>query len=63
MEDARADADLNVVMTDAAALVEVQGTAEGEPFGRAQLDTLLDLARQGIQELLGAQRRALAACE
>ena len=63
VEDARADADLNVVMTDATTIVEVQGTAEGEPFGRAQLDTLLDLAQQGIQELLGAQRRALAACE
>jgi ribonuclease PH len=63
IEDARADADLNVVMTDAATLVEVQGTAEGEPFARAQLDALLELAQRGIQELLEAQRRALAACE
>jgi ribonuclease PH len=62
-EDARADADLNVVMTEATAFVEVQGTAEGEPFVRAQLDALLDLAHQGIQDLLATQRLALASCE
>jgi ribonuclease PH len=62
-EDARADADLNVVMTEASAFVEIQGTAEGEPFGRTQLDTLLDLAHRGIRDLLAAQRLALASCE
>jgi ribonuclease PH len=62
-EDARADADLNVVMTEASAFVEVQGTAEGEPFGRAQLDALLDLAHQGIRDLLAAQRLALVSRE
>jgi ribonuclease PH len=62
-EDARADADLNVVMTEASAFVEVQGTAEGEPFGRAQLDALLDLAHKGIRDLLAAQRLALVSRE
>ena len=50
-EDAGAEVDCNVVMTGAGRLVEVQGTAEGEPFSRAQLDALLDLAGAGIAEL------------
>jgi len=58
-EDANADVDLNVVMTGAGGLVEVQGTAEGETFNRAQLDRLLDLASAGIQSLVAAQREAL----
>jgi len=58
-EDANADVDLNVVMTGAGGLVEVQGTAEGETFDRAQLDRLLDLASAGIQSLVAAQREAL----
>jgi len=58
-EDANADVDLNVVMTGAGGLVEVQGTAEGETFDRVQLDRLLDLASAGIQSLVAAQREAL----
>ncbi|MCA1727498.1 MAG: ribonuclease PH [Actinobacteria bacterium] len=58
-EDARAEVDLNVVMTGDGRLVEVQGTAEGEPFDRADLDALLDLAGKGIAELTEIQRRAL----
>jgi ribonuclease PH len=59
-EDARADVDFNVVMTGSGALVEVQGTAEGEPFSRSDLEALLDLAGAGIDELTGVQRRILA---
>jgi ribonuclease PH len=58
-EDVRAEVDLNVVMTGVGGLVEVQGTAEGEPFGRAELNGLLDLAEAGIAELVQAQKRAL----
>ena len=50
---------MNVVMSDAKAFVEVQGTAEHGTFDRAQLDRLLDLATAGIVELDGQQRRAL----
>ncbi len=59
-EDSRAAMDMNVVMTDAGELVEVQATAEGAPCGRAAFAGLLDLACQGIEELLEAQRAALA---
>jgi len=58
-EDVAADTDMNVVMTGDGAYVEVQGTAEAEPFDRKQLDTLLDLAATGCAELTAAQRRAL----
>jgi ribonuclease PH len=58
-EDARAGVDMNVVMTGIGSLVEVQGTAEGEPFSRAELDGLLDLAAAGIDGLVQAQKRAL----
>lgn len=60
-EDSTCDTDLNVVMTGAGGMVEVQGTAEGEPFTRAQLDRLLDVAGAGIGRLVAAQRLALAA--
>jgi ribonuclease PH len=60
-EDAGAEVDFNVVMTGAGEYVEVQGTAEGTPFGRADLDALLDLAQGGIAELTKVQRRALEA--
>jgi len=59
-EDSRCDADVNVVMTGSGNLVEVQGTAEGQAFSRRELDTLLDLAAQGIKALLRAQREVLA---
>ncbi len=59
-EDVDCDTDMNVVMTGSGGIIEVQGTAEGAPFSRAQLDELLDLADHGIRELIAAQRLALA---
>jgi ribonuclease PH len=58
-EDSDCDTDMNVVMTGTGGIVELQGTAEGEPFTRAQLEALTDLASAGIQQLIGAQRAAL----
>ena len=58
-EDARAEVDFNVVMTGAGRLVEVQGTAEGQPFTRQQLDELVDMAAEGVQQLTEFQRQAL----
>ena len=58
-EDVRASVDMNVVMTGLGGLVEVQGTAEGEPFSRSELDVLLDLAGTGISQLVREQKRAL----
>ncbi len=60
VEDSACDTDMNVVMTAAGGFVEVQGTAEGAPFTREQMDRLLALAQKGIGELVAAQRRALA---
>jgi ribonuclease PH len=60
-EDSRAQVDMNVVGTRSGALVEVQGTAEGDPFRREQLDALLDLATAGLETLFAAQARALGA--
>ncbi|HEX9269248.1 MAG TPA: ribonuclease PH [Candidatus Limnocylindria bacterium] len=59
-EDSIADADVNVVATDAGELIEVQGTAEKRPFSRADFDRVLALAMDGIAQLVEAQRRALA---
>jgi len=59
-EDAGAEVDCNIVMTGDGRLVEVQGTAEGAPFDRKQLDELLDLAAGGIAQLTEIQRTALA---
>jgi ribonuclease PH len=58
-EDVGAEVDCNVVMTGTGALVEVQGTAEGEPFSRDELDALLDLAESGIGQLTKAQHGVL----
>jgi ribonuclease PH len=58
-EDSSAQVDMNVVATESGGLVEVQGTAEGDPFPRAELDRMLDLALAGIGQLLAAQARAL----
>ncbi len=58
-EDSGADMDCNLVMTDAGEIVELQGTAEGEPVPRARLDALIDLAAGGITQLLAAQQAAL----
>ena len=59
IEDSGCDTDMNVVMTEAGHFVEVQGTAEGEAFDRAGMNRLLDLAEQGIRELVTLQKRAL----
>lgn len=58
-EDSEAEADMNVVMNEAGGLIEIQGTAEGHAFQRSELERLLDLADQGIDELLHAQRAVL----
>jgi ribonuclease PH len=59
-EDSGCDTDMNVVMTGSGGIVEVQGTAEGEPFTREQMNVLLDLATAGIHRLIAAQEGALA---
>ena len=59
VEDVSCDTDMNVVMTASGGFVEVQGTAEGAPFTRAEMDALLALADKGIRELVAAQRRSL----
>jgi ribonuclease PH len=59
-EDSNCDTDMNVVMTGRGGIVEVQGTAEGEPFTREQMTRLLDLATAGIGELIVQQKMALA---
>ena len=59
-EDSGCDTDMNVVMTGSGGIVEVQGTAEGEPFTREQMNVLLDLATAGINRLITAQEGALA---
>ena len=60
-EDSRAEVDLNVVMNAEGEYIEVQGTAEGQPFPRARLDELLDVASSGIADVLVCQRQALCA--
>ena len=59
-EDSACDTDMNVVMTANGGIIEVQGTAEGAPFSRAELDALLALAEQGIGDIVQAQKSALA---
>jgi ribonuclease PH len=58
-EDSASDTDMNVVMTGSGGLIEVQGTAEGAPFSRKEMEAMLDLAQKGIGELIAAQRAAL----
>jgi len=58
-EDSQCETDMSVVMTGSGGLVEVQATAEGAPFSRAQLDSMVDLAAAGIGQLIAAQRAAL----
>ena len=60
-EDSAAGTDMNVVMAGDGGLIELQGTAEGQPFSRAEMDRLLDLAAAGVGEILVAQRAALSA--
>ena len=59
-EDSNAETDMNVVMNDAGDFIEVQGTAEGHPFRRDEMDAMLDLAQGGIARLVAAQREALS---
>ncbi|QLB20982.1 ribonuclease PH [Vespertiliibacter pulmonis] len=59
VEDSNAETDMNVVMVEDGRLVEIQGTAEGEPFSHSELLTLLELAKGGISQLIDAQRQAL----
>ena len=61
VEDSSSDTDMNVVMTGSGAFVEIQGTAEGDPFTRDDLNRLLDLAEKGNKELAEAQNEALKA--
>ena len=58
-EDSACETDMNIVMTGGGGIVELQGTAEGRPFSRAQLDAMVDLAGAGISRLVSAQRAAL----
>ncbi len=58
-EDSACDTDMNVVMTTSGGIVEIQGTAEGEPFSKAQLDSLLVLASQGIGDIIRRQNQAI----
>ena len=59
-EDSNCDTDMNIVMTGSGGLIEIQGTAEGEPFSREQMNVLLDLGTLGIRHLVAAQQSALA---
>jgi len=59
LEDSDCDTDMNVVMTEGGGIIEVQGTAEGAPFSRAEMQAMLDLAQSGIKQLIDAQRAAL----
>jgi ribonuclease PH len=60
VEDSRAEVDMNVVMTSEGRFVEVQGTAEGQPFSRGELDSMLALAEAGIGELIALQQEMVA---
>ena len=59
-EDSKAEVDMNFVMTGSGKFVEVQGTAESVPFTRSQMERMTEVARQGIRELVKAQKKALA---
>lgn len=59
VEDSDAETDMNVVMTDTGKLIEVQGTAEGEPFSFEEMNEMMELARTGLRELFDAQKSAL----
>jgi ribonuclease PH len=62
-EDSRAEVDMNVICTGDGRFIEVQGTAEGSPFTRAQMDTLLELGRKGIEQLVHLQRETIERAE
>ena len=58
-EDSNCDTDMNVIMTGSGGMVEIQGTAEGTPFSREELNALVDLAEAGIRQLVAAQTQAI----
>ncbi|MEP4391329.1 MAG: ribonuclease PH, partial [Marinobacter sp.] len=58
-EDSEAETDMNVIMTDQGGFIEIQGTAEGAPFVKDELDSMLDLAKTGIEQLFEIQKAAL----
>ena len=60
-EDSTCDTEMNVVMTGSGGMIEIQGTAEGAPFSRAEMDALIELAQSGIRDLIAKQRAALGA--
>lgn len=60
IEDSSAETDMNVVMDESGGIIEVQGTAEGATFSRAEMNAMMDLAEKGIAELIAAQKAALA---
>ena len=60
-EDSEAETDMNVIMTDQGGFIEIQGTAEGAPFDQSELDSMLTLAKQGIEQLFEIQKAALEA--
>jgi ribonuclease PH len=62
-EDSRAEVDMNIVCAGDGRFIEVQGTAEGRPFTREQMDSLLELGRKGIEQLVQLQRQAIEAAE
>jgi ribonuclease PH len=59
-EDSTCDTDMNVVMTGSGGLIEIQGTAEGVPFSRAEMDAMVELAQTGIRALIAVQRATIA---
>ncbi|TXS93791.1 ribonuclease PH [Parahaliea maris] len=59
-EDSAADTDMNVIIGEDGGFIEVQGTAEGAPFARTELNAMLDLASRGVEQLIAAQKQALA---
>jgi ribonuclease PH len=60
LEDSSAETDMNLVMDEHGRIVEIQGTAEGKTFSRAEMGAMLDHAETGIRDILAAQRAALA---
>jgi ribonuclease PH len=60
LEDSDAETDMNVILTETGKIIEVQGTAEGEPFSFDELDELLTLAKHSIREIIDVQKQALA---
>jgi ribonuclease PH len=62
-EDSRAEVDMNIICTSDGRFIEVQGTAERQPFSRAQMDELVDLGMSGIETLIAIQKKVIAEVE